>query len=1323
MDEIKLPKESDSQEIGHLAVSVFNSCHPVSWRPNPTDGDDDVGLDMQVQIVDQGHYVNMFNAQIKGSAQKKNGKNAKLNATKEYFSQSLNISTLNYYARIENPIMLVFADLAQDKDPRRCPAYFLWIDKEIERLKEGKPNLDHLGKNSHTFRIPIENILDPDLNVLPYLNDRLEKRRALNGVYATVEEKYPDPITKVNALGGIIQTKKIALDTILNETDAPWLDAPKDSIAYHLKKVSDMLLLNNAILARDRLKKLAGRLSEADQHEKSEYYYLKAYLAGLLGKRDEATEGYYKAHSLSMKIKKYHLAYLESKIPPETNKAEILDQMIDEIKDLDGIGYLRLRSKLLALKGNYKAAFDILKGHDEKDIFVLKAIIYILSGSYHDCINQIDKSISEQEISQTQKLSLSSLKARSYFYLGFSNSPESTIIPFSGTPNMNPKLLKLAWIELIQALEIASQLGYPQNVELLVDMLSILGMYFSESDIVLKHLVKLAEIRPQVIVFQECLLQIALQLDKREIAEDLLDKLPKTLENAINRIILASRNNQKLEVVNSTSKILNALIDKKPNDYDTVIMIAAECANDILKYDERDEFLSVLHSARDSAALFAVYDFITLSNQSPLEKPQAINKLYTVYESGNKHRQILFQLFNSLDPYDEISAHKIIKISTDIKLDWDLSRDEYITLCKAKITIADWKNVLELSRVAQSRFGGFPQFKAFEALALDEIGETGDAIELLEKITTGEKFDPIALEIYINISARVGLIEKAKILTTRLLEQVTGREKELLLLRSMFNIEMYINPKSRSLINICSKYGKICDQADELEEGVYLIQFLGATIDPNLFIPDEDIKKFQSRLEKYVKKFPESKVIRAIGIEKQAPEKLLSELNKITGFTEEKKEWYKRNENLINRCQVPVPFMIRHKFLVNISNFLHLWELSKIIGLDYPQYRLTISADYYKIRDIRSFKLRVPLLDEVALLVLFDLNLLSYIFKIFPKIAISKNSIINFQKEAQLFFIGSNYTKAKDILQFFSLKIDQILQPSGKNQVSQDQFFEELESIKSVYDSSVHLYYTDDVISRIYVCGDDHIDNSISTIDIIEILRNNGLISQNEAAEKYAQLCAFNVIGVPIRFMDILLVIKNHLTGGVNIDRNLEILDRHKNFNSIINLIWWYKGDYSKALSDIGLFLAYMIREEDNIKIEPNIIKAIWYKWFQKVQFNLQSETDKLHFFARSFLASCIEILKKLPSDEDNRDLLIKLWSIYNDIIDFAYGNDMDRNIENRSKSVLAQFIAEYEFDSKTHIFNQISSGLTSGTSESSFFQTSYKNSAIRIARNKEQSS
>jgi hypothetical protein len=948
------------------------------------------------------------------------------------------------------------------------------------------------------------------------------------------------------------------------------------------------------------------------------------------------------------------------------------------------------------LNGKHKEAFEILESHDEKDVFILKALIYLLSGSYSDCINQIDKAFSEQELTHGQELSLRSLKARSYFNLGFSNTPENTTIPFSGTPDMNPEILKKAWIELISAWD-----------------------YFSEPDIVKKHLIKLAEIRPDVPLIQEGLLQVAMHLDDRATAERQLFKLPRTLKNTVDKIILASRKNNKAEVVNLASEILEDLIQEKPANYDTIVAIAAECASELLMYKERDKFLTALHSFPDSRALIAVYDFIVQGNQETLKKPQAVEKLYDVYKEGHKHHQILVQLFDNLNPYKDDTAQKIIEISDDIISERDLLDSEYIILCQAKAITHDWQGVLETSRMAQIRFSNNPRFKAFEALALDEIGETGKSIELLEEIAKGEKHDPLAFEIYINISARCGLVEKAKTLVSRLLEKATQKKQTLHLLRMMFNIEMYINPKSEGLIDICLKYGQLCNQDDESEEGLYLIQFFTATLDPAKVVQDEDVKAFQKRLKKYVEKFPESKILRSFSVKENAPKDLLSQLEKIIGFTEEKRKWYQRNENLLSRSQYPVPYIIRHKVLLNVSNFIHLWELSKIAGKDYPQYLLTISAEHYKFRKIKNFKERMPLVDEVALVILFDLGLLEYLFTLFSKIAIAKDTISNLQMLAQEFVYTPYTTKAKDIVELLSKHVDQIKQPSSNKSIDEDHTFSDLDLIKSVYDPSIHIFYTDDAISRLYVCGEDHFKNTISSIDIIAILRDYRMISKKEAVEKYARLCAFNVIGAPINYKDILIVLEDDLPKGESIEDYLERLKNHQNFNSFINGIWWFKGDYVKALTEVGQFVSYMISGEDDIFVEQNIITAIWYVWYQKVQFIMKSEKDKLHFLARSFLSTSIELLK-IGYGHENKKRWEQAWSIYDDIVEFAYGNVMNRDIENKSKTILAQIIANFEFESKTKIFDYIASGLTSDTAESHLFQKAYTGSIIMMQSKKD---
>jgi hypothetical protein len=1316
----KLPKESESQEIGQFAVMAFYSCHPTSWRPTATDGDSDAGLDFQVQIIENGHYKNVFNAQIKGSKQEEKNKNKNLVYEGKYFSQSMSVSTLNYYLRIENPVMLVFVDLTHNENPRECPAYYLWIDEALDEIRNGKESLNHLQKESHTFNIPIENVLNPDLNILPYLNKRVNKKRALEGIFNTVEKKYPkDTIPKVSQIGNVLKTNKIALDTILNDSESPWLDAPKGCIAHDLKKISEYLSLHNAELAEDALTKLIERIDDANNHEKSEYFYLKGYLAGLLGNRKEALKCHKKAHSLSKNIKKYHIAYLQARIPYEhfdLEKAE-LSKIIKEIPNDKGSEYIHLKSKLLALEGDYKGALKIIDGQNEEDIFVLKSLIYLLSGAYSECVEQVEIAFKNHKPTRRQEISLRAIKARAFFYLGFKTDPTGISIPFSGLPGMNPSILKKAWLELVTAWDLAGQLGYPPDVETMIDMFPTLGMYFSEPNIVKKHIIKLAEIRPNIQSIQLCLSQIAMHLDDREIAEQQLSKIPKNLKNTLDKIVLYSRNNEQLKVVTSTIEILDVLLKEKLNNYDSIIIIAAACANDLFMNKERDKILKVIKNLPDSEALLALYDFMVKVNQGSLKKPEAINKLYEFYKEGHKHYQILAQLIHNLDPYSKDSAEKIIEISNDIFTSFDLMEDEYFILCQAKATIHDWEGLLYTSNKAQQRFSN-PRYKAFESLALDGKGETGKSISLLEEIVKGEKFDPLAFEIYINISARCGLIDNAKKLVKRLFEKVTKKEQRLEILRMMFNIEMYINPQSDELYDICLKYGNLCDQNDEAEEGIYLLQFFTATLSPDKKINENDLNEFRRRLESYTKKYPESKILRSIKLDVTDPNKIISQLEKAAGFTEEKRKWYQRNENLFRNSQLPIPYLVRHYFLLNISNFIQLWELGKIASKEHNQYHLSISLDHYKIRKKEIFNGRIPFIDEMTLLVLFDLGLLEYLFRVFPIVAIPKTSLVNLLSLSQQFFGFAEAIKAKKIIEILSKYITQIQQPSSTIESNDKSVFNDLDLLKSAYDPQKYIYYTDDAISRIYICGDNHNDITISTMDLIILLKEYNLVTNKESAEKFALLCRYNVIGVLVSYMDILLVLKDDMPKGKTIEYYCERLKEHKNFNAFINGMWWFKGDYLKSLNEIGQFLSYMIVKEMGVEVEQNIITSIWFVWYQKVQFITKSEKNKLDFLVRSFMFICVEIIRRTKLNNCNSTIWENAWSIYNDIIMIVYGNNMDRSIEDGSKKRLAEMIVEYEDKFHMNIYNHIILGLRNGTSENELFKKAYADTIILKNKN-----
>nr|MDA3833897.1 DUF4365 domain-containing protein [Spirochaetales bacterium] len=239
----KLPKESDSQKLGQLAIDAFDAHRPYGWRKKDLSGDDDVGLDFLVQLQVDGMYQNAFLMQLKSSAEvnKSTGGAKHLSADGTFYSQSLEISTLNYFIECGFHILLLFADLTQSPDPRKCNVYFAWLDDELNALRQGHDNLDHLGKDSHTFRIPTGNQLTEDYDALPYLLERGAFQRKAADFNTTLKKIVPDSLAEIEKLNDAYLKKPYMSDALTESADDPWIAAPDSSIAKLLQNIAGHL--------------------------------------------------------------------------------------------------------------------------------------------------------------------------------------------------------------------------------------------------------------------------------------------------------------------------------------------------------------------------------------------------------------------------------------------------------------------------------------------------------------------------------------------------------------------------------------------------------------------------------------------------------------------------------------------------------------------------------------------------------------------------------------------------------------------------------------------------------------------------------------------------------------------------------------------------------------------------------------------------------------------------------------------------------------------------------------------------------------------------
>ena len=529
------------------------------------------------------------------------------------------------------------------------------------------------------------------------------------------------------------------------------------------------------------------------------------------------------------------------------------------------------------------------------------------------------------------------------------------------------------------------------------------------------------------------------------------------------------------------------------------------------------------------------------------------------------------------------------------------------------------------------------------------------------------------------MAGRCGLAHKAKSLYTRFLSQVEERTKKIEIIKMLFMTELGINPESPQLLKYCQQYERFCDQTNESEEGSYLQMVFMADVLTKYKPTKQEKQNFQKRLDSYIKKFPDSKYLKAVHYDpKDTAQKLLEEISNVSGFTNDVRNWYKKNENLMQSRELVLPFAIKPNYLLNVGDLPYLWEFSKYVSKESKQYNLVMSIGHYVYRDT-AFLRRIPLLDEVSLVILNDLKLLKQIFTLFNTIAITKPTLLRIQNWKQG-FLCSYPKKAKEIADTLSTKIDQILQPACEYNDFIRVGFRDLDGYKKLVNSNNFLFYSDCVFTRSYVCGTTEKTDSISTLDIIKLLREAKDIEQIEGAKLIARLSEWNVEGVTIKYIDdILTVIAPSLTTDESIESACEKLDENPDFNSLIRGIWHFRKDYLTSVAEIGQFIAIMLSEREGLMVERNIISAIWYKWFEKICLILRGERKKLHYFARSFASTGVQLGIIIGKKTDQSNFSSKLWSIYRDVVEFAFGNEMNKNIEHKMFVLAAVLISEID--------------------------------------------
>lgn len=1306
-----LPQENEAQIIGRAANKCFHANIPLSWRATSTDGDEDCGYDFQIQTVDTAQVKDIFRVQLKGKT------SPDLNADKTHYSVSLDISTVNYYARATEPVLLVLSDLSVDASPKNCHLYYQWIHEELARLRDR--NISERQKTV-TLYVPLANRLSETTD----LSEDLDKFRKLSNIGqqldAVVKKTKPNlsPFERTEItqriVPGIERRSGSLFDALTDDIESSWIDAPEGTIPWFLLEAKSLLRTGQVREAQKALDSAAKLLEGAKPLEVADYWNVIGRLRSFELKEYEASEAFDSACKITDDSERHLIPWAEATLRVRFRTDEFCDfsDVLERLKS-NSPKVISMRARLMAAEGRYEDAIAEIQSIEGMEMLIAKAIIISMQAKWEDLLSTCDHALVQSPIRENAKQLFLILRARAKFFLAIGDDASSysnKVLPLSGPVGTNLTLLRNSWIDIATAITSLRHSGWPSNVELLCDIwsetASILGLQKSTIPL----LEEAADARPSIALLQVALEALSVQTGNLKIALQANERQESNPEVILRRTVLLNQLGRHKDCIELFERVCDSTSTDLPI-FGAAISLAILSADRIVRPDIADKWILKMKTLENLAPHLALLKYFRTVSQQLLAKDDALDVLYTEYKTLGLPLLLAKHLFHELDASNINQAKRCIEVSEVLKESQLLDIDDNLHLAQALIKLEKWKDLLALTNQALNQFEGNDRLHAIAAFALDKLGQTAEALDKLKSLIQKPDPDHVALNTYINIASISGFSADAIRCVESVLEQETERERQIACLRHLFSLIHLSDPSNPRLLDIAWTIGQKTNRLDETEEGLFLMAIFAATMTSDTDLSEEKSIEFNQRMDAFERSFPDSKIIkRATLPNESSPEDILRILKKVVGINEDRIRWRNKIQTQLKQGELPIPFSWRPRLVLeSIPDLPTLWEASKRSSWADRQLHLTMASNDWSEVSLEKMRGQIPLLDLTTLLILNDLDLFDCVFKIFPRIAIGKATLIELQQLLSPMSGSIFRTKCIRLQENLKAHFNEIEQPSFTLHTENNASAERVcsEEITEIIKQRDYMVYSDDALIRVYVNPPKDNPPSICTLDLLIAADNARILTAKNVAECIATLCSWKVgIQIPIRYQ--LAILPDQLGSVSNVSKGIDLLRNDKLCNAMFSGIWEFGKPFDMLLSHAGSMISELIRDPMN---SISSIQALAGFWLSKTKLHPKAPTPAINLIA--YLIVTVALIRIMDDSTSSR-----LWTIYRGLTELEYGERMDDISYRESIITLGKVTAIIEFQlghsSKNSLNQQLVKGLTQGTSDYDLYSKSYSDELIK---------
>lgn len=1306
MNEKKLPQESDSQRIGRLAGRCFSANLPNTWAETSLEGKNDFGLDFQIQDMKDGVANHSFFVQLKGT------ESPTLSASRDFYSIELATTTLNYYRAVNGPVMLVIADLSVNPGiPKSCPCFYVWIDDELNRIK---PDFSQAGV---TLRVPISNRLHEDLD----LSADIVRRLSLAGIGGALDQTYQERLpglsrdaraTMIEGIPRNISPLGTAfLEAVAEAPNGAWIDPKPGTIPWHFKEAEHHLRRGDTESAQHELSHVDSRLSSATPLEQSEYWHLLGRARQNQGEAAEARDCFARASAIKGSSPKRTLAWAESEMhllfDEDSHTNPDLSHVLARLTEPDE-ATLGMRARVLAAEGKLDEALALAESFEGIESLMARAVIYCVRSDFQKTVEVCEQGLTYLTDLKTGRQLFLLLRARGRFRIAVTpkSDPEDRFPP-GGPVDTDIEELARAWNDIQEAVEELRRAGWPTNVDYLADIWSSAAIILGRQTETIAAFASAGRAQPKMQHLQRGLELVAIHCKDMELALEANSRLPVDDLTACHRTTILHTHRRDQDCVNFFLSVLPWLNVDHPH-FGEAITVAMLSAQKIVRNDLVEEWGQLLDSRDTLLPYRALFFFFKVVDEAPLSLERATKVLVTQYRELSEPIVIAQQLIALLDPADAAEATECLAIAKRLAGHSMLNLRVTLIQAQSLATLRDWDTLLDACEKALKQFIGNEHLVALKAVALEKLGRASEALVELKALMKRGVLDVLAMKTYVGIVLRCGFETEAIDVVTEMLSSATTKREKLRCLQLLFALAHASDPESSRAYQYAMAYGRQSDPESEFEEGAYLTMVLQARLTASIKLDAQEESNLAARMEQFFLAFPASKILRRGKLSEDAsPSEIIEELQRATGWrlNEVAQKAQLRALRQLQRGELPFPFSWRPRHLLHyVGDVVTLWQFSKVSPYRDKQYHLTMASANWTYVPMSEYVGQPPLLDLISLAVLHDLEILTEIFHIFPKIAVGQATLEELTRLSTPPFGGAMQQKCSSIRSFLRENFERVLQPYAdveENDMGYDRFSDEAKSIVAKGNYTV---YSDDMLIREYLTEGLPEAKSLCSLDLIEALSNDQRISAVAAAEKVALLCEWRVT-LPVQFRHIAELLFKATPAVRNVDAGMVAIRKQSSLMSIFNNIWHGEMSASESVTRAARLVAYLLSAADESVPLISSAAALWCGK-AKLQFS-----DVVPLDNEALLI--IHVAAMLPTVD--QAMSNKLISIYRQLVEAEHGARMDEQKERDGLVNLGRLCEQVDSvradRNGAPLREHLSRGLTDGTSDSEAFHRGYAES------------